>query len=628
MATTTRTEGTENKSVNAVAAGSASAQPAIGESAARRAAWALYLIVVVSGAVLMGVEIAGAKILAPGFGTSTYVWGSIIGLFMGALAAGYFIGGWLSDRVPDFTILAMIVSVAGAWVWWIPRMGPQIADAIARAGWGTVAGPLLAATAIFFFPSFLMGMVSPFAVKLRARSLSALGSVAGNLYALSTFGSIVGTLLTTFVLIPVRPLSWVMQCLGLVLIVVAIVSFMLFRSALGGLQRDDRRSLSVMVLIALAFGEAWIVFPVQPHISDGERLLKYEDSAYHEILVTESVMERDGDGGVIFPVKVWKPDEEIMWLGYQGIARWLKFNENTESGIFPYRSAYTNAVGYTDLLHIPLIFVNDPLPKRMLVVGGGGGIVPTQYRNMYKTEVDIAEIDDKVREISQEYFGVATSQTSNNETPVPHFYIGDGRQSLKKLPDNAYDVIVLDAYSSGGQVPFHLMTWEFMSEIKKKLTKRGVLATNIISALKNGSDANGIKPAALFLAEYKTLTSSEAEAKPNSGSTDTTPLFKKEQVYVFQKFRPGFDDYRNVILVCTQEDSPRELERLMSDVKKLTTGSDPLVKVPHLDTLVFQGLYDKVEPAELEQTPILSDDYAPVDTMYRPVRIDETQGHY
>jgi predicted membrane-bound spermidine synthase len=626
MATTTRTDSTENKNVNAPAANSAPAQPVIAEGAARRAAWALYLIVVVSGAVLMGVEIAGAKILAPGFGTSTYVWGSIIGLFMGALAAGYFIGGWLSDRAPNFTILAMIVSVAGTWVLLIPRMGPQISDLVARSNWGTVAGPLLAATAIFFFPSFLMGMVSPFAVKLRARSLSALGSVAGNLYALSTFGSIVGTLLTTFVLIPIKPLSWVMMFLGLMLIVVAIVSLTLFRFALGGLQRDDRRSLSVMVLMALAFGEAWIVFPVQPHIPDGERLLKYEDSAYHEILVTESVMERDGEGGVIFPVKVWKPEEEIMWLGYQGIARWLKFNENTESGIFPYRPTYTNAVGYTDLLHIPLLFVNDPPPKRMLVVGGGGGIVPTQYRNAYHTEVDIAEIDDKVREISQEFFSVATSPNSVNETPAPHFYIGDGRQSLKKLPDNAYDVIVLDAYSSGGQVPFHLMTWEFMSEIKKKLTKRGVLATNIISALKNGSDTNGIKPAALFLAEYKTLTASEAEAKP--GATDTTPLFKKDQVYVFQKFRPGFEDYRNVIIVCTQEDSPRELEKLMSDVKRLTTGSDPLVKVPHLDTLVFQGLYDKVEPAELEQTPILSDDYAPVDTMYRPVRIDETQGHY
>src|SRR5471032_1038497 len=79
---------------------------ALSSSSAKRVAWALYLIVFVSGAVLMGIEIAGAKILAPGFGTSTFVWGSIIGLFMGALALGYWLGGMAADRQPSFPTLA------------------------------------------------------------------------------------------------------------------------------------------------------------------------------------------------------------------------------------------------------------------------------------------------------------------------------------------------------------------------------------------------------------------------------------------------------------------------------------------------------------------------------------------
>src|SRR6185369_2078963 len=78
----------------------------ISRAAASRAAWALYIIVLVSGAVLMGVEIGGAKVLAPGFGTSTFVWGSIIGMFMAAMATGYFMGGLLADKKPSFSVLA------------------------------------------------------------------------------------------------------------------------------------------------------------------------------------------------------------------------------------------------------------------------------------------------------------------------------------------------------------------------------------------------------------------------------------------------------------------------------------------------------------------------------------------
>src|SRR5437870_4064937 len=84
--------------------------------AAARANRALYLIVLVAGGVLMGLEIAGAKVLAPGFGTSTFVWGSIIGMFMGAMAAGYYVGGRLSDRNPNFKVLATVVSLAGVWL--------------------------------------------------------------------------------------------------------------------------------------------------------------------------------------------------------------------------------------------------------------------------------------------------------------------------------------------------------------------------------------------------------------------------------------------------------------------------------------------------------------------------------
>ena len=579
------------------------------------ARWALYAIVFSSGAILMGVEIGGAKILAPGFGTSTYVWGSIIGLFMGALASGYYLGGKLADVRPAFTVLATIVSLAGIWVAVvIPYFGRYICDWVALTWPHPVGGPLMAATAIFFVPSFLMGIVSPYAVKLSAGSLSELGGVAGRLYALSTFGSIVGTLLTTFVLISYFSLSLVMQGLGFVLILVAIGSLFMFHVAAGKLNRENRTGLGVMALIALVCAEAWLVFPVEPCVADGYRLLYYEDSPYHEVSVAEDVIQSRDVDHILTPVN--------------DVGRWLKFNENTESGIHPYRAEYSNAVGYTDMLHLPLLWVHDPPPKKILVVGGGGSIIPTQYFEMYGTQVDVAELDPVVERVAKTYFQVPETGLKTGKI---RYIIGDGRQTVRNntdVPDGAYDVIVLDAYSSGGQIPFHLLTWEFLNEVKSKLTPRGVLATNIISGIKNVKPAS-VRPADLFLAEYKTLTASRVKAtgKASGKPEDNLPLFS--QLYVFPKVYKqapmvpnGYEDYRNVIVVATREEKRMSREAMEHEVEVLEGGEHPVLKVPNLSWHVSQ-LYEP-PTKDLDTVPALCDDFAPVDLMYRPVRADET----
>jgi predicted membrane-bound spermidine synthase len=589
----------------------------LSRSAASRAALALYIIVLVSGAVLMGVEIGGSKVLAPGFGTSTYVWGSIIGMFMAALATGYYLGGVLSDKKPSFTILAGIVTAAGVWTSIIiPRFGPDISEKIARSDLGPVAGPLLATFAIFYIPSFLMGMVSPYAVKLNASSLAALGGVAGRLYALSTFGSIVGTLLTTFVLIPVFFLSKVMMFLGLCLIVAAVVSLILFRSAAGAITEGDRTTIGVMALLALICGELWAVAPIEPYMYPGQRLMHYRDSAYHEILVTEDVIQVEREGGMLLPVKLWSSSNQQV----REVRRWLKFNENIESGIYPYRNEHWNAVNYTDLLHLPLMWVNDP--KKILVVGAGGGVIPTQYHNWYGTQVDVCEIDPAVRDVAMKYFQVP-------ETPDIKFHIGDGRQTIKRLDDKSYDIIFLDAYSSGGQIPFHLLTWEFLENVKSKLTDRGILVTNIISGIRNVTKQD-VPPAALFLSEYKTLQASAATVK-NNPALSNEPLFS--QLYVFPKVYEGrpltgdnYEEYRNVILIATREKERRSMDQMSDEIKALTNPEQPKIKAQkmlwHVEHLYTQG--PKKEELDAPSVPILSDDYAPVDTMYRPVKRDES----
>src|SRR5258708_2214042 len=181
-------------------------------------------------------------------------------------------------------------------------------------GGGKRGGPVVAWFGLFFIPSLLMGMVSPYSVKLNASSLAGVGGVAGRLYALSTFGSIAGTLLTTFFLIPSWALSNVLQFLGATELLVALGCLAAFLSARGSVTRSQINVVGVLALLWLMGVESWAAFPVAPRIRDGNRMLHYEDSAYHEIMVTEHVIyyeeSTDRDGGTLLPCNSWYATEE------------------------------------------------------------------------------------------------------------------------------------------------------------------------------------------------------------------------------------------------------------------------------------------------------------------------------
>ena len=165
------------------------------------------LLIFVSGAVLMALEIAGSRVLAPVFGSSVFVWGSLIGIFLGAMSGGYWLGGWLSERWPNQTLLNGLLAAAGGFTLLLPLWAAPLCQALAGGpeslvDLGPRLGPLTASLILFALPSLLMGVASPFAVRLLARDLERVGAVAGRLYAVGTLGSIAGTLITAFWLIP------------------------------------------------------------------------------------------------------------------------------------------------------------------------------------------------------------------------------------------------------------------------------------------------------------------------------------------------------------------------------------------------------------------------------------------
>ncbi|MBC8472212.1 MAG: fused MFS/spermidine synthase [Planctomycetes bacterium] len=150
------------------------------------------------GWVLMGLEIVGGRMLSPDFGSGVWVWGSVISVFLAALGIGYFAGGLLSQRFPSCFCLAIIIIMAAISIMpvvlWHRAMSGWFASLELHERWGS----LFAATALFFVPIMLLGIVSPYAVRLVTKDVESVGTKAGTLYAISTLGSFLGCLLTSF----------------------------------------------------------------------------------------------------------------------------------------------------------------------------------------------------------------------------------------------------------------------------------------------------------------------------------------------------------------------------------------------------------------------------------------------
>ncbi|MCB2219108.1 MAG: fused MFS/spermidine synthase [Bacteroidetes bacterium] len=182
----------------------------------------LEIVVFVCGAVVMAYEIIGSRMLGPYVGTSYFVWTAIIGIILLSLSAGYYTGGWLSDQKPRTNLLALIILLAGIYILLTvfikdPFLNFMI-KTIQNLHWVSVLSSLV----LFSIPSLLLGMVSPFAARLRMNSVASSGKTVGNLYALSTIGSIVGVFTAGFYLIPHFSISMILILFSIILITISL----------------------------------------------------------------------------------------------------------------------------------------------------------------------------------------------------------------------------------------------------------------------------------------------------------------------------------------------------------------------------------------------------------------------
>jgi spermidine synthase len=395
----------------------------------------LYASVLMAGAATMAVEMCASRLLGPYFGNSLPVWGVVIGLLLTFLAIGYVVGGRLADRSPRLELLHKLLASAGFLVGLVPYFAQPVLRFAAQGFVGYQAGMVISSLfsilALFALPVILLGSVSPFAIRLSVQEVDLSGQVAGNIYALSTLGSLLGTFGAVF---------WLIPSLG-VRRTIFVVSLAVLITAIGGLlQAVGRRAapwlLLLICIIVLQFLSLGAIKPAQG--------LVYEmDSSYNYIQVIQS-------------------EDSLL----------LKLNEG--EGIQSSYSANQVLTGYVYdyFLLVPFFRADQYSPPvdNLCLIGLAGGTIANQYHAVYgPLPIDGVEIDPEIIAVARRFFGLSF--------PGLRVVAQDGRYFLKGN-DQRYDVLVVDAYNPP-YIPFQLTTVEFFRETVDHLTADGVMAINV-----------------------------------------------------------------------------------------------------------------------------------------------------
>jgi spermidine synthase len=389
-----------------------------------------YWVVAVCGGVLMALEILSSRVLAPYYGNSVYVWGSIISVFLAALSLGYLWGGRLADRQPSMAALGRMVALAAACEGLLLLFGAQLAAALAELTGGNPTGTLLATAVLFGPASVLLATVSPWAVRIAARDLGQLGHTAGRLFALSTLGSLAGTLACTFLLIPFLELRQILGLLASVTALTACVAFV-------GSFRAEAPATALAVLLLIG------ALPAATLVHHGAPDLIYERVTPYQTL---QVYERDG-------VRTLRSDRVPQ----------AAVSLSDRQSPMPYNHT------------APAVLLIQPHIRRALMIGLGGGTVG-RYLQEHDPTIDVhyIDIDPAVPEMAKRFFFFQPG-------PRMRVTVADGRQFLHASKEK-WDLIYGDAYI-GQSVPFHLATAQFLDEVKRHLNPGGAFALNLAAGL-------------------------------------------------------------------------------------------------------------------------------------------------
>ncbi len=402
----------------------------------------IYVAVFITGMTALAIELTASRLVGTMYGNSNLVWAAIIGLILVFLAVGYFLGGRLADRKPTQSIMFQLMFWGGYATALIPIIAKPImrlaADAFDQLQFGILIGSFMVVLILLIIPMTMLGMISPYAIRLSLNDRETSGKISGQLYAISTIGSFIGAFLPVIVLIPIIGTLRTFLAFGLLTSLTALI---------GIWKSGSRRFIIVYILLVSVMTVAFFWFG--NHSLKASQGQIYEtESAYNYI----QVLQQDGyrllrlnEGQGVH--SEWHPTQ----LFYGG--PWEQFLAG------PFFNAPDGENGY-DPSHV----------KRIAIIGLAAGTSARQATAVFgEIPIDGYEIDPVIIVVGKRYFGMNLANLNTQAV--------DGRWGIAHS-NSKYDLIIIDAYRPP-YIPWHLTTLEFFQIIAQHLTPHGVVAINV-----------------------------------------------------------------------------------------------------------------------------------------------------
>jgi MFS family permease len=410
------------------------------EPLAPRARLEVLAAVLVAGVAVMLIEILGTRIIGPVFGVNLFVWSALLTVTLGALAIGYYAGGVVVDRSPALRLPSLVLLASGL----LLTIVPVISHPVLRVAlqFGPRAGALSAATALFAPSLIVLGMLGPIAIRLVTRNMGVAGRSAGSVYAISTGGSLLGTLLTGFVIIPMFDVDVILFGASIVLIGCGALFF-----ALSG----KPAALGALVLPFLTRTTS------PPPLPPGLSVIDRAHSLYGLVEVIQDDTRH---------VRLLRSDHSV--IGAQFVP--------------------SGAPAFAFIHILESIRFLRPNAQSAVQLGLGIGSLPLALQSR-GLKVDVVEIDPTVIRFAVAHFGFNTRGDTFEE---------DARTFINRAPKR-YDFVVHDTFT-GGTTPEHLLSIEVVRGLRNILVPNGVVALNFVGHA-DGEDAAAASAVARTLRE-------------------------------------------------------------------------------------------------------------------------------
>ena len=418
-------------------------------------------------------EIVGARLMSPFFGDNVFVWSALISVTLAALAVGYWLGGQTADRRGTPALLDLVVAVAGVFIAVMPPMARVAGEPLSLLNYQS--GILITAL-ISFGPSlFLIGTVTPIAVRLIVGDLDHVGRHSGVIYAWSTAGGILGAILTGFVLLPSFSATQICYTTALGMLLLSAVRWL----------RRTRQPAAMAAIVLILLAELFL-------FRSGPR-----DTPWQSGPVTVRSDRRSSYGTVrVLEVGGWR------MLAIDGLCHNAQTIEGRDA-VFPHVQLFA-ALPYL-----------KPGSRKALLIGLGGGDM-VRLLNSFGIRTTAVEIDPVVAEAAFEHFGLERGELD--------VFLEDGRRFLRRSPAELFDFVILDAYS-GASPPYHLFSREAFEEMKERLKPGGILAVNLVVSGRRNALADGV--AATLRSTFQSLLVVATEQ--NADGLCNTLLFASDQ---------------------------------------------------------------------------------------------------